>query len=648
MTSLLRKQAALRRDDSRIIIHFDYDCFYASVFETENPALKSLPVAVQQKQIVVTCNYEARRRGLRKLQLIKDAKRTCPDVVIVLGEDLTKFRDASKELHSFLKKYIWGDRVEKLGFDEVFLDVTSMIDHNAQFLNRNDLRNSFFQLDKNDPTVGFSFDAGAFCGPTWPPNACSTRGEETDPEMFSSLGMRLILGSHLANYLRFQLEEHTGYTATVGISTSKLLAKLVGNANKPKNQTTLIPPYSAGTDGQQGNIDRFLCQHEVGEIPGIGFKMANRIRAHILGRQPSTELYQSLTDTDRVTVGAVRSFPNMGPLKLDKILRGGGWPNFVGTKVWCLLNGIDPTDVAAGKVIPSQISIEDSYRQVDSIQAVRKELRTLACNLLRRMHADLTQDAEDEEDIMTGTADEDGREALAKGKKRWLAFPKTLRISTRSRLPPLPDGTHPFNSRRISRSCPIPQFVFSFHESIEALAERLIEETLIPLFRRLHPDKSAYKLSLINIAATNMIECAGSEKSSMGQDIGKMFQNRTRVPAHSLSLNPTSKDAEYIDDRLDTIDMGDSTDSVNPRNDIHDGKEQHSSKTSTTKEIMDNWDEEEVHGWASDDEISADKDSAAPCHECQLCGSLIPSFAAQAHATYHSVRSTEVGCGQQP
>ena len=61
------------------------DCFYAAVFEREDPRLKSLPLAVQQKQIIVTCNYEARRRGLYKLQLIHDAKKKCPDVIIVLG-----------------------------------------------------------------------------------------------------------------------------------------------------------------------------------------------------------------------------------------------------------------------------------------------------------------------------------------------------------------------------------------------------------------------------------------------------------------------------------------------------------------------------------------------------------------------------------
>lgn len=74
---------------------------------------------MQQKHIIVTCNYEARRRGLHKLQLIKDAKRICPDVIIELGEDISQFRDASKELYSFIKDYSWNGKVERLGFDEV-------------------------------------------------------------------------------------------------------------------------------------------------------------------------------------------------------------------------------------------------------------------------------------------------------------------------------------------------------------------------------------------------------------------------------------------------------------------------------------------------------------------------------------------------
>jgi nucleotidyltransferase/DNA polymerase involved in DNA repair len=77
-------------------------------------------LAIQQKQIIVTCNYEARRRGLHKLQLIREAKKVCPDVVIVLGEDLTRFRDASKDLYNFLRGSIWSAKAERLGFDEVW------------------------------------------------------------------------------------------------------------------------------------------------------------------------------------------------------------------------------------------------------------------------------------------------------------------------------------------------------------------------------------------------------------------------------------------------------------------------------------------------------------------------------------------------
>jgi nucleotidyltransferase/DNA polymerase involved in DNA repair len=77
-------------------------------------------LAIQQKQIIVTCNYEARRRGLHKLQLIREAKKVCPDVVVVLGEDLTRFRDASKDLYNFLRESIWSGKAERLGFDEVW------------------------------------------------------------------------------------------------------------------------------------------------------------------------------------------------------------------------------------------------------------------------------------------------------------------------------------------------------------------------------------------------------------------------------------------------------------------------------------------------------------------------------------------------
>ena len=47
---------------SSLLAFTTQDCFYASVFENEAPELRAVPLAVQQKQIIVTCNYEARRR----------------------------------------------------------------------------------------------------------------------------------------------------------------------------------------------------------------------------------------------------------------------------------------------------------------------------------------------------------------------------------------------------------------------------------------------------------------------------------------------------------------------------------------------------------------------------------------------------------
>lgn len=53
--------------------------------------------------------------------LVTDARQACPELVLVDGEDLTPFRDVSKTLFGFLKAHSWNGKVERLGFDEVFM-----------------------------------------------------------------------------------------------------------------------------------------------------------------------------------------------------------------------------------------------------------------------------------------------------------------------------------------------------------------------------------------------------------------------------------------------------------------------------------------------------------------------------------------------
>ena len=60
---------ATSKGHSRTIIHFDIDCFYAQVEMLKDPSLKDKPLGIQQKNIVVTCNYPARYIILHTLSL---------------------------------------------------------------------------------------------------------------------------------------------------------------------------------------------------------------------------------------------------------------------------------------------------------------------------------------------------------------------------------------------------------------------------------------------------------------------------------------------------------------------------------------------------------------------------------------------------
>lgn len=237
-----------------------------------------------------------------------------------------------------------------------------MIDYNLELLNYHDLRTSFFHLDRNDPTVGFTFDASIISGYTYPlaspscePPASPNIAESSND--FCDLLLRLRLGSHLAQHLRHQLEEQKGYTSTVGIGTNKLISKLVGNVNKPKGQTTLLPPYTDTDDGTS-NVTQFIDEHDIGKIPGIGFKTAQKIRNYVLGRPAAFSaglVYGG--SRENVKVKDVRTYNGMGPDLLNRMLADHGSPRDLGEKVWGLINGVDYTEVAKAKPVPQQISV---------------------------------------------------------------------------------------------------------------------------------------------------------------------------------------------------------------------------------------------------------------------------------------------------
>ena len=233
------------------------------------------------------------------------------------------------------------------------MDVTDMVQFNMDVLNSHDLTSSFFHLDRNDPTAGFPFDASTVSGHTFPATVSST---SFGP--YNELILRLRLGSHLAQYMRHQLEEQKGYTSTVGISTNKLLSKLIGKINKPKGQTTLMPPYKSSDDDASCNVTVFLDSHDIGKIPGIGFKTAQKIRGHILGRPAAHDSGLVYGGTkEQVSVGDVRLHTAVDAQSLERLLAGPGVPKGIGEKVWGLISGVDDTEVGKAKDVPQQISI---------------------------------------------------------------------------------------------------------------------------------------------------------------------------------------------------------------------------------------------------------------------------------------------------
>lgn len=91
----------------------------------DDPSLRGHPLAVggrpEQRGVVATCNYEARRYGVRSAMPMAQALQRCPDL-IVLPPAMEKYRAASKQILAIYRDYT--ELVEPLSLDEAYLDVT--------------------------------------------------------------------------------------------------------------------------------------------------------------------------------------------------------------------------------------------------------------------------------------------------------------------------------------------------------------------------------------------------------------------------------------------------------------------------------------------------------------------------------------------
>ena len=192
--------------DEASILHVDLDAFYASVEQLEDPSLRGRPVIVGglgPRGVVAAASYEARRFGVYSATPMARARRACPEGVF-LAPRFEVYRAASTNVMRIL--HSCTPLVEPIALDEAFLDVA---------------------------------------------------------------GARRILGSgaEVAATIRGRVRDETGLTASVGIATTKLLAKLASDLAKPDGMLVVEP----------GTELAFLHPLEVRRLWGVGPATGKRL-----------------------------------------------------------------------------------------------------------------------------------------------------------------------------------------------------------------------------------------------------------------------------------------------------------------------------------------------------------------------------------
>uniref|UniRef100_A0AC11C118 DNA polymerase iota n=1 Tax=Ovis aries TaxID=9940 RepID=A0AC11C118_SHEEP len=282
-----------------------------------------LPWWVQQKYLVVTCNYEARKLGVKKLMSVRDAKEKCPQLVLVNGEDLTRYREMSYKVTELLEEF--SPVVERLGFDENFVDLTEMVEKRLEQLQSDEL------------------SALTVSGHVY-------NNQSVNPR--DTLHIRLLVGSHIAAEMREAMYQQLGLTGCAGVASNKLLAKLVSGVFKPNQQTVLLPESSQ---------DLIHSLNHIKEIPGIGYKTAKRLEA--LG------------------ISSVRDLQTFSSKILEKELGIS-----VAQRIQKLSFGEDDSPVTPSGP-PQSFSEEDSFRCSSEVEAKTK-IEELLASLLNRVCQD--------------------------------------------------------------------------------------------------------------------------------------------------------------------------------------------------------------------------------------------------------------------
>ena len=274
------------------ILHVDIDAFYASVEVLKDPSLKGKPVVVGgagPRGVVASASYEARNYGVRSAMPGVRARRLCPDCIF-LPADFDAYRAHSNRFREVLLSHT--PLVEPISLDEAFLDV-------------------------GGATALFGRPAA------------------------------------IAAKIRAEVEAEVGVTCSVGVASTKFVAKLASDECKPDG--LLVVP----ADG----VSAFLDPLPVGRLWGVGDKTAE-----VLGRL------------------AIRTIGDLGrtPETILERLLGEAAAGHLTE----LSHGVDDRDVVPYEA-PKSVGHEETFdRDLDDDVEILRELLLLSGKVAARLRAD--------------------------------------------------------------------------------------------------------------------------------------------------------------------------------------------------------------------------------------------------------------------
>ena len=200
---------------TRAVLHVDMDAFYASVEQRDDPTLVGKPLIVggtAGRGVVAAASYEVRKYGVHSAMPMSTALRLCSHAICVRPR-MARYKEASDLVFGVFNEIT--PIVQGLSLDEAFLDVTA--------------------------SQALFGDAVA-----------------------------------IARRIKSRIKEITGLTASVGVASNKLVAKIASDLDKPDG-LTIVP---------EGRIQAILDPLSVRRLPGLGRKSGDKVEAagiHTLG-----------------------------------------------------------------------------------------------------------------------------------------------------------------------------------------------------------------------------------------------------------------------------------------------------------------------------------------------------------------------------